>query len=177
MKTKKFQILIVGATVLITGCTPIAQAATGYIPRAAVSATPLVQANLPDAVRPVFENYLKIHAALAQDSLQGVAENAAAIAQAVRGNPGKPFPSRVARQADRLANAKNLTAARDAFLRISPHLIDYVKKNRATGFYLGYCRMERVTWLQAGPTIANPYMGKAMPRCAWFRELNGARSS
>lgn len=127
----------------------------------------------PEPVRLVLDNYIKIQTALARDSLQGVAESAAAIAEAVRSDSSKRFPQRLARQADRLARAKNLTEARDAFLRVSPHLIDYVKKNHLAGFYLGYCRMQKVAWLQADSTIANPYMGNAMPQCAWFRELNG----
>lgn len=175
MKSKTFQVLFVGAAILITDCTPIAQASTTQSPP--VGGSPLTRPGLPDAVRPIFEDYSEIHAALARDSLQEVAENATAIAQAVRSNLGKPFPLRLARQADRLASAKNLTEARDAFLRVSPHLIDYVKKNRLAGFYMGYCRMKRIAWLQADPTIANPYMGKAMPRCAWFRELNKERRS
>jgi len=131
----------------------------------------------PDAVRPVFDNYLKIQAALAQDSIQGVPESAAAIAKAVRSDSGRTFSPRLARQADRLGRAKNLADARAAFVRVSPHLIDYVKKNHVAGFYNGYCRMQKAAWLQADPTIANPYMGKAMPRCAWFEELNGAACS
>lgn len=127
----------------------------------------------PDPVRPVFDNYIKIQTALAQDSVQGVRESAAAIAKAVRSDSGSTFSLRLARQADRLARAKNLADARSAFVRVSPHLINYVKKNHVAGYYTGYCRMQKVAWLQADPTIANPYMGKAMPGCAWFRELKG----
>ena len=178
MKSKTLLLVVVGTISLALGGISISQAATEDRSQTpAISASPLALAELPDATRSVFENYFKIHAALAQDSLEGVAEKAATIAQTARSNPDKPFPLRLARQAERLAAAKNLTQARDAFLRMSPHLIDYVKKNRLTGFYMGYCRMERVAWLQADPTIANPYMGKAMPRCAWFRELNGERGS
>lgn len=179
MKFTTRLIVFVGAITLTVGCTPIAQAAAGQrrSHNSNLNTSPPTQAELPDAARPVFENYLKIHAALTQDSLEGVAESAAIIAQTVRSNLGKPFPPRLARQADRLAAAKTLTQARDAFLRMSPHLIDYVKKNRVTGFYMGYCRMQRLVWLQTDPAIANPYMGKAMPRCAWFRELNGERDS
>lgn len=127
----------------------------------------------PDPVQPVLDNYLKIQAALAQDSIQGIPESAAAIAKAVRNDARRTFPQRLARQAERLAEAKDLAEARDAFRRVSPHLITYVKKNHAAGFYMGYCRMQKMVWLQADSIAANPYMGKAMPRCAWFRELKG----
>lgn len=173
MKLKLSLATFVSALALAASCTPIAQASSAQTSQSPdLNATS--KATLPDTVRPVFENYFKIHAALATDSLEGVSESAAAIAQTVRNNPANPLPARLARQADRLAGAKNLTQARDAFLRMSPHVIDYVKKNRLSGFYMGYCRMERLAWLQADPTVANPHMGKAMPRCSWFRELNGA---
>ncbi|ODU23922.1 MAG: hypothetical protein ABS95_02690 [Verrucomicrobia bacterium SCN 57-15] len=178
MKLKSSLIAFVGALGLAASCTPITQAAGAQrLQSLDLNTTSPAQATLSDAARPVFENYFRIHAALAQDSLQGVAESAAVIAQTVRSNPGKPFPAHLARQADRLAAAKDLMHARDAFLRMSPHVIDYVKENRLTGFYMGFCRMEKLAWLQADPAIANPYMGKAMPRCAWFRELNGEQDS
>ena len=178
MKSKMSLIVFAGALGLAASCTTITQASGAQRSQSLDrNTTTPAQAMLPNAARPVFENYLKIHAALAQDSLEGVVESAAIIAQTVRSNAGKPFPPRLAQQADRLAAAKNLTQARVAFLRMSPHLIDYVKKNRVTGFYRGHCRMQRLAWLQASPAIANPYMGKAMPRCAWFRELNGEGDS
>jgi hypothetical protein len=170
MKIRNSTILLVAVAAAAALISVPAAFARAPIKRAA---THPVQPAASVSVRPVLENYIKIQTALAQDSLQGVTESAAAIADAVRSDPGKTFPQRLARQADRLARAKNLTSARDAFLRVSPHLIDYVKKNHLAGFYLGYCRMQRVAWLQADSTIANPYMGKAMPRCAWFRKLNG----
>ena len=139
----------------------------------AFSPAPPARPAPPDLARPLLDKYVKIHNALAQDSLQGVAESAAAIAKAVRSDPGRTLPQRIAREADRLAEAKDLAAARHAFIRVSPHLINYVKKNHLPGFYMGYCRMEKVAWLQADSTPANPYMGKAMPGCAWFRELKG----
>lgn len=125
------------------------------------------------AVRPVFENYLKIQTALAQDSMEGMAESAAAIAQAVRTDPARALPFRVADRADKLALAKNLKQARSAFLRLSPPLIEYAKKTRMPGLYEGWCRMHWAFWLQASTNISNPYCGKAIPRCGRIRELSG----
>lgn len=168
VKTRAAPILLVAAVGLILGAGSLMGA------HASQHASRATQPTMPETVQIVFDNYRKIQAALAQDSLQGVAESSAAIAEAARNDPGRTFPQRLARQADRLARANNLTAARDAFLRVTPHLIDYVKKNRLAGFYIGHCRMQKLAWLQVDPAIANPYMGKAMPRCARFRELNGA---
>ena len=102
-----------------------------------------------DSARPIINRYLKIQNALAQDSLQDVAENAAAIAKAARNDTSKMFPRRLAQEAVRLAEAKDLAAARHAFHRVSPHLMAYVKKNHLAGFYLGYCRMQKMPWLQS----------------------------
>ena len=104
-------------------------------------------AGLPGELASIFENYFKINRALAQDSLEGVVDNAETLANAVRRDPGKALPLPVARQAGRLTQAKNLTEARDAFLRISASLIAYVKENRLSGFYFGYCRIQRGAWL------------------------------
>lgn len=120
----------------------------------------------------VIDKYQTIQTALAQDSLEGVAESAAIIAKTVRTDPANTFPLRLVEQADRLANTKDLAKARYTFARMSPHLINYVKRNHLSGFYMGYCRMQMLAWLQARSDIANPYMGKSM-RCAWFRELKG----
>jgi hypothetical protein len=153
--------------------------ATGALARAPARrpVTHPIQFAPSESVRLIFDDYLQIQTALAQDSLEGVAESAAAITKAVRTDPSKTFPQRLVRHTDRLARARDLAAARDAFLRVSPHLIDYVKMHHLAGFYTGYCRMQRAAWLQADPTIADPYMGRAMPRCAWFRELKGKRFS
>jgi len=163
MKTKTFFAALIAAALFAFGNSFAAMPAQS---RSALS----------DDVRPVFDHYFAVHAALAQDSIDGVAQEAAAIAESLRARPGI-FPDHFAQQAERLAQAKNLADARAAFFRMSPHLIDYVKKNRLSGFHMGYCRMQKVAWLQVEVQPANPYMGKVMPRCAWFRELNQRRQS
>jgi hypothetical protein len=150
------------------------------LPRAfarAAAPSPITHAIPPDqstTVRSVFDRYNQIQRALAQDSMEGVAESASAIARTVRNSPTSTLPSRVADRADRLARAKNLTQARDAFLRLSPPLTAYAKKTQLPGFYEGYCRMHRAYWLQAGQTVNNPYCGKDVTRCGRIREFNGA---
>lgn len=126
------------------------------------------------AVRAVFDKYVKIQTALAQDSLKGVAESATAIAKAVRSDPARALPFRLADRADKLARAKNLTQARAALVRLTFPLSEYAKKAHLNGFYEGWCPMQYTYWLQPGQTINNPYMGRAMPRCGWIRDLNGS---
>jgi hypothetical protein len=66
---------------------------------------------------------IKIQSQLAQDSLKGMDEHAHAIVKAVRGGTVKMLPSSVADQADKLAKAKDLPAAREAFKPLSISLI------------------------------------------------------
>lgn len=170
MKTKQslFRLVaIVGAVTLMATPPAFARAPAR---RAVTHPIPPDQSK---AVRPVFENYLKIQTALAQDSLEGVSERAAAIARAVRTDPARALPFRIADRADKLARAKNLAQARSALLRLSPPLTEYAKKTRLPGLYEGWCRMHWAYWLQAGTTINNPYCGKAIPKCGRIRDLNG----
>jgi hypothetical protein len=122
---------------------------------------------LMQPVKSVYDSYLKIQAELVNDSLKGVADNAAAIAKAVRGDEMKRLPSGVATQADALAQAKDLKSAREAFKPLSTSLIKYLADNKAgKGMYHeAYCPMVKASWLQPGKDIKNPYMGKAMPGC------------
>lgn len=173
MKSKTRLIVLVGAVALAAGCTPIAQAAGSqqWSNNPNFNTSSPARTELSNSARSVFENYFKIQPALAQDSLQGVAEAAAAIAKAARTEP--VFSSRVADRADKLARAKTLAQARSAFLRLSPWVTQYAKKARLPGVYEGWCRMHWAFWLQTGQTIANPYCGKAEPNCGRLRDLNG----
>jgi len=122
---------------------------------------------LMQPVKSVYDNYLKIQTELVKDSLKGVADNAAAIAKAVRGDEMKMLPSEVATQADALAQAKDLKSAREAFKTLSTSLIKYLADNKAgKGVYHEvYCPMAKASWLQSGKDIKNPYLGKEMPDC------------
>lgn len=107
----------------------------------------------------VLDNYFKIQAALASDSLTGVPEAAQASAKLVTGN--------VAAQAEVLAKAKDLAAARDSFKLWSTSLIASLEKQPAqTGpYYEFYCPMAKASWLQKDKTVKNPYLGTEMPTC------------
>ncbi len=105
---------------------------------------------LMEPVKSVLDHYLKIQGELAKDSIKGVDEHAAAIAKAVKGDDMKMLSLEVAKQADTLAQAKDLKAARTAFKPLSGSLVKYLVK---------------ASWLQTGKTIKNPYMGKEMLSC------------
>jgi len=122
---------------------------------------------LMEPVKSVLDNYLKIQGELTRDSIKGVDENATAIAKAVRGDDMKMLSSDVAKQADTLAQAKDLKAAREAFKPLSASLVKYLADNKAGvgAYHEAYCPMVKANWLQTGKTIKNPYMGKQMLSC------------
>jgi Cu(I)/Ag(I) efflux system membrane fusion protein len=122
-------------------------------------------------VQSVYDGYIKVHAALAQDSLEGVSTVAAAIAKAVQGDSMKMLPPKVGQQAEVLAKAKDLEAARAAFKPLSESLIQYLKTQKIPPghYYEVYCSMAKASWLQPDKTIMNPYMGKAMIHCGQIK--------
>lgn len=122
-------------------------------------------------VQSVFDNYIKVHGALAQDSLEGIGPTANAIAEAIRGDSMKMLSPKVAKQAEALAQARDLETARVAFKALSDSLIDYLKGQKvpAGAYYVVYCPMAKASWLQTKKTIMNPYMGKEMIHCGQIR--------
>lgn len=159
MKTRNALVLLMAAVALIASPRALARAPAHRPITHPIHAAP------SELVRLVFDDYLKIQAALAQDSLEGVSQSASAMAKAIRDDPSRTFPQRVVRQAERLAQAQKLAQARAALVRLTFPLAEYARKNQLAGFYEGWCPMQRAYWLQAGQSIVNPYMGKAIPRC------------
>jgi hypothetical protein len=114
---------------------------------------------------------LKVQAELAKDSIKDVADNANAIAKAVRGDEMKMLSPDVAKQAEKLAQASDLKTAREAFKPLSKSLIKYLADNKAgkSTYREAYCPMVKAGWLQTGKEIKNPYMGKEMLSCGEFK--------
>ncbi|MBI5396988.1 MAG: DUF3347 domain-containing protein [Verrucomicrobia bacterium] len=139
-------------------------------PGSARGAAPAINAAataaLAEPAKSVFGGYLQIHGALAGDSAAGVADHAAAIAAAIRADPNNTFPPQVAQQADVLAQAKDLGAAREAFKPLSRSLAQYATANKLTGrLVVVYCPMAKGSWLQSDRNVANPYYGASMLKC------------
>ena len=122
---------------------------------------------LMEPVKSVYDHYLKIQAELAQDGLKGVPEHGQAIAKSVRADDMKMLSPEVAKQADAVAQAKNLKAAREAFKPLSASLIKYLADNKVPvgTYHEAYCPMVKASWLQSGKSIKNPYMGNEMLTC------------
>jgi hypothetical protein len=122
---------------------------------------------LMEPVKSVIDHYLKIQTELTKDSIKGLDEHANAIAKAVKGDDMKMLSPEVAKQAETLAQAKDLKAAREAFKPLSKSLIKYLADNKAGKgtYHEAYCPMVKASWLQTGKDIKNPYMGKEMLTC------------
>jgi hypothetical protein len=122
---------------------------------------------LAEPVKSVLNHYLTIQTNLADDSVKGLAEHAKAIATAVKGDATKTFSPDVAKQAETLAQAKDLKAARAAFKPLSASLVKYLADKKAGKgvFHEVYCPMADANWLQTGKDIKNPYFGKEMLDC------------
>ena len=142
-------------------------------------------AKMETAFARVTDSYLTVQAALAGDTIDGVAPAARAVADAARALQ-KDFSAqaagvadanaaacqallpRIADAAGRVVAAGDLKAARAAFADLSDAMVAY--RDLAVGEKprVAYCGMAKHHWLQAGETIANPYYGASMLRCGSF---------
>ena len=122
---------------------------------------------LMQPVKSVLDHYLMIQTELAKDSVKGLDEHANAIAKAVKGDSMKMLSPDVAKQAEALAKAKDIKAAREAFKPLSASLVKYLADNKAGKgtYHEAYCPMVKASWLQTNKDITNPYMGKSMLTC------------
>jgi Protein of unknown function (DUF3347) len=135
------------------------------------AAQPAGNPELMPPVKSVYDHYLKIQNELAKDSLKGVSEEAGAIAKAVEADSKKMLPAEVFKEAEALAKAKDLKAARAAFKPLSDSLIKYLADHKAKGAYVEvYCPMANAAWLQSDRNVRNPYMGKSMSDCGVIKE-------
>jgi Cu(I)/Ag(I) efflux system membrane fusion protein len=127
---------------------------------------------LSEPVKSVYDHYLRIQGALAQDSLKGVQDNANTIMNTVRKDDVDRFPAALAPQAETLSKEGDLAAARKAFKPLSNSLIKYLADNKVPKgtYYEVYCPMADASWLQANKDVKNPYLGKAMPDCGVIKD-------
>jgi len=140
-------------------------AAVGLLLNTAVRAAD--EPALMQPVKSVLDQYLMIQTELAKDSVRGLDEHASAIAKAVKGDEMKMLSPDVAKQAETLAKAKDIKAAREAFKPLSTSLVKYLADNKAGKgtYHEAYCPMVKASWLQTEKTVVNPYMGKSMLTC------------
>lgn len=129
----------------------------------AFAQAPAGKSELPSTL---VDPYLRIHTALVADKVDGIKQDASAIAQAATplGAPAK----RLAEAAQKLERAADLKAARAAFGDVSEALAAYARSTGATnpaGVNTAFCPMAAKPWLQRGEKIQNPYYGSEMLEC------------
>ena len=120
--------------------------------------------------RSIIDPYLKIQTALAEDSVEGVRQNAGDLttAAAALGAPAMKIDTSAAQ----LTSAGELEDARDKFGRLSEAIDTYMtglNLKAPEGVRVAWCPMASKPWLQQDGTLANPYYGKSMPACGEFR--------
>jgi hypothetical protein len=120
--------------------------------------------SVPASIQSVMTPYLQIHDALAKDSMDGVSAAASTLNKAAQND--KTFPSELSQEAQTLAQAKDLSAARAAFKPLSETLIKVLGDNKVSpdAYSEAYCSMEKARWLQTGTTVSNPF-GASMATC------------
>jgi len=120
--------------------------------------------------RAVLDPYLKIQAALSNDTMDGVKANAGevATASAALGAPAMKIDT----AAVQLASAVEIEDAREKFGTLSEAIDTYMtglKLKPPEGVRVAFCPMVHKPWLQTASTIDNPYYGKSMLTCGDFR--------
>ncbi len=128
----------------------------------ALAATPL-----PPPLDSVMPPYLAIGKALADDSLKGIASQAATMKGLTEGAPSGFFPKELPGDLDKLAKATDLDTARLAYKDVSDRLIALFREHKIqTGrYFLCTCPMAQASWIQNDKEIKNPYYGSAMLLC------------
>jgi Protein of unknown function (DUF3347) len=119
-----------------------------------------------DLSKSVAEPYLRIQTSLVADSLESVNADAARIANAAR--KLGPNSKAIRTIATELAGVEDIAAARTVFGKLSDALIEFAEKEQATfgeDLHVAYCPMVKMSWIQKGTEIANPYGGQKMPKC------------
>ena len=145
----------------------IAAAAGACAPAPLTDKTPKAGSEMS---RAVIDPYLKIQAALADDSMDGVKANAGNLATAATalGAPAMKIDT----AAVQLAAATEIEDARDRFGALSVAIDTYMtglKLKTPEGVKVAFCPMVQKPWLTASATIDNPYYGKSMQTCGSFR--------
>ena len=145
-----------------------------YVPAAAAPAT-AAPTNTVAIPAPLLDAYLHVHDALTRDRMDGVHDAAGTIARAATSLG--PSGAATASAASGLLQSQELSAAREAFARLSEALITLRGSSDSAegdGVSVAYCPMTRHSWLQRGTAIRNPYYGQKMLDCGRF---NGASSN
>ena len=75
------------------------------------------------------------------------------------------LPKKIRAAAKKLAGAKSLATARDAFKELSRPMAMWVTMSKPAGVNVVFCSMAKGSWLQTDAKIRNPYYGAKMLSC------------
>ena len=119
---------------------------------------------------PILSSYERARRALIDGSVTKVQKAANGIATAAH----EAGEHAIAERSSDLANARDLTAARQAFAALSDEVIPYYETNGGDRLAVAYCDMEKKSWLQPAGRIGNPYVDRDRRRCGEFVEGESA---
>ncbi len=112
----------------------------------------------------IFDDYLKIGAALSQDQYSEAAKHAKNMKITLSESTNGKVKSDLLPAIESLSSSKDLDAARKSYEELSSKL-NAVKKDLGIQADEYYCPMVKKTWLQKDSKIMNPYVGKDMASC------------
>lgn len=121
----------------------------------------------------LMSDYIAIQETLAADSMDGVGEHAAKLADNLQ-------DSEAVAAARAIAQTNDIAAARRHFETVSIALLADLKEYGSSEgtFYEAHCPMafgnRGASWIQADTTVNNPYYGSRMLRCGTIRETFAA---
>ena len=146
---------------------PVLLTLAGCAPAPATDKTPKAGSEMS---RAVLDPYLKIQAALADDSMDGVKANAGNVADAATalGAPAMKIDT----AALGMTTVVEIVDAREKFGALSEAIDTYMtglKLVPPAGVKVAVCPMVHKPWMQAEADIRNPYYGKSMQTCGNFR--------
>jgi hypothetical protein len=118
----------------------------------------------PSGFDAVLGHYEAVRKALLADTVAGIPAHAQAIGKLAKSAPAGLAPQ-IAAASSRLASARDLTAARNAFYELSKPMVRWRETAGGKGHVVTYCSMSKRSWLQPKGEIGNPYSGKSMARC------------
>jgi hypothetical protein len=153
---------VIALAVLTAACAPAPQ----------TSKTPAAGSEMS---RSIIDPYLKIQAALADDSTDEIHANAGSIVTAATalGAPAMKIDTAALQLAAAAEAAPpDIKAVREKFGALSEAFDTYMTGLHLVppeGVKVAFCPMVLKPWMQEGSTLANPYYGKEMPTCGSFR--------
>jgi hypothetical protein len=155
-----------------SGLVVLMMAVSACAPAPQTSKTPAAGSEMS---RAVIDPYLKIQAALADDSTDEIRAAAGSIVTAATalGSPAMKIDTAALQLAAAAEAAPpDITVVREKFGALSEALDTYMTGLHLVppeGVKVAFCPMVLKPWMQGGSTLANPYYGREMPTCGSFR--------